>query len=495
MADRKSGPVKPPVIDLTARDATRPGNAGGANPVERGAPAKSSGKPKARPAAAAESGPVPAAEAVAGQAAAPEAKAAPQAEPAAARPAQASTPQPKPAAEAEKPARSPKPAEPPRPTPQAAVPPPPRPQPRLAMPWSAISIAAIGGAVLGVGLTYLLASWISLPNSLPAIADPAPLLAEHEGRVGALESRFTALEATAGDIGGRLGTTTTALEDGLAELRRSIAAVQAAIPSGEVDLSGIESELRALQGRMEAVAAGASSADADALAQSLMRIERSLAATTTRIGQLDQQAAAAGKAIEAVSADLGALKTAVAARNQSIGGADIGPAVKLPLVLSGLEAAFAAGRPYAAELRSLTNILPDLVVPGPVRAAAETGLARPDDLANRFSAALPDILGGRTAAPTGDWTSNALEWAKALLALRPAGEVEGDTPEAVISRLEAAVERRDFVAADALLSRLPGPMHAAAGPLAGEIAAHAEAAQFIAALRAQALAPVAEADP
>lgn len=471
MADRKSGPVKPPVIDLTARDATRPSNASGAKPAERRAPAKSSGKPKASSAAAAEAA---------------------AAEPAA----QASTPRPELATEAEGPAAAPKPAEPPRPKPQPQVPPPPpRRQPRLAMPWSAISIAAIGGAVLGTGLTYLLASWISLPNNQPVIADPAPLLAEHDARVGALESRFTALEETAGGIEGRLETTMTELDAGLAELRRSIAEVQAAIPSSEVDLSGIESELRALEGRVEAVAAGASSADADALARSLMSIERSLASMTTRVGQLDQQVAAADDAIETVSADLASLKAAVASQSLSIGGAEIGPAVKLPLVVSGLEAAFTSGRPYAAELQSLTNILPDLVVPAAVRAAAATGLARPDDLANRLSAALPDILSGRTAAPTGDWTSTALEWAKALLALRPAEETAGDSLEAVVSRLEAAVERRDFVAADELLSRLPEPMRAAAGPLADEVAAHAEAAKFIAALRAQALAPVAEANP
>lgn len=363
------------------------------------------------------------------------------------------------------------------------------------MPWSAISIAAIGGAVLGMGLTYLLASWIALPSSQPAIADPAPLLAEHDERIGTLERRFTTLEGTVGGLEGRLQATIAELDAGLAELRGSIAEVRAAIPSGEVDLSGIESELRALQGRMEAVAAGASSADADALAQSLVGIERSLASMTARVGRLDRQVAAADGAIATVAADLATLKAAVAAQNQSIGGAEIGPAVKLPLVVSGLEAAFAAGRPYAAELQSLTNILPDLVVPGPVRAAAATGLARPDDLANRFFAALPGILSGRTAAPSGDWTSNALEWAKALLALRPAEEMAGDTPEAVVSRLEAAVERRDFVAADALLSRLPEPMRAAAGALAGELAAHAEAANFIAALRAQALAPAAEANP
>jgi hypothetical protein len=100
---------------------------------------------------------------------------------------------------------------------------------------------------------------------------------------------------------------------------------------------------------------------------------------------------------------------------------------------------------------------------------------------------VPDILAGRTAESTGDWGQDALEWAKALLALRPAEEIEGDTPEAIVSRLEGAVSRHEFEAATALLVQLPEPMQAAAGDLGAAIASHAAAQSFVAGLRAQAL--------
>ena len=168
--------------------------------------------------------------------------------------------------------------------------------------------------------------------------------------------------------------------------------------------------------------------------------------------------------------------------------------MKLPLVVSGLETAFAAGRAYTAELDSLRALLPNLAVPEPVATAAETGLQRPDAIAVDFRTAVPAILAGRTAQSTGDWGKDAIEWAKALLALRPAGEMEGNSPEAIVSRLEAAVERHDFVAA-ALLDSLPEPMQAAAGDVATSIRTHASADGFIAGLRAQALAPATEATP
>jgi hypothetical protein len=475
MADRKSGPVKPPVIDLTARDATR-STAEEARQPERRPAAKPSAKPKAGAA-------------VSSQAASSAAASAASAEPAkpADRPAPAST---EPAAEAENPADASRPAA------QAPLPPP-RPQARLAMPWSAISIAAVAGALLGTGLTYLMGSWIALPSKAPVIADPAPQLAEQGERISGIEERFAAVEEAAMDTQVSLDATIAQFDGGFAELRQSVAELRAAMPTvPAVDLSGIEAELRTLEGRVEAVAAGASSADADALAQNLVGIEQALASLTTRMSGIDQQISATDTAIEGFAADLAAAKAAIAAQNQSIGGADIGPAVKLPLVVSGLETAFAAGRPYAAELTSLITILPDVEVPAAVAAAAAAGLSRPDQVIGRFNAQLPDILGGRTATATGDWSRDALEWAKALLALRPAGELEGDTPEAVMSRLEAAMQRRDFVAAAALLGQLPEPMRNAAGPLADEIDALAEAEGFIARLRAQALSPVAaEASP
>ncbi len=73
------------------------------------------------------------------------------------------------------------------------------------------------------------------------------------------------------------------------------------------------------------------------------------------------------------------------------------------------------------------------------------------------------------------------------MALRPAEEIAGDTPEAVVSRLEGAVKRHDFASAATLLAQLPQPMQAAAGELGAAIAAHAAADTFLAGLRAQAL--------
>jgi len=88
---------------------------------------------------------------------------------------------------------------------------------------------------------------------------------------------------------------------------------------------------------------------------------------------------------------------------------------------------------------------------------------------------------------SGDWVQNSLDWAKSLLALRPAEEQEGDSPEAIASRLEGAMTRHDYAAASALLAQLPAPMQQAAGPVAPAIIAHADADRLVTDLRARAL--------
>jgi hypothetical protein len=435
MAERKSGPVKPPVIDLTAKPATRrsaaPERAAAGEPAAKASKAdtKPDPKPLEPPAVATD----PGADSV------------------------ADTPRP---------------------------PPPPRPQARLAMPWSAISIAAVAGAILGTILTYLAVSFIALPEQGPAIADPAPRLAAQEAAIADLTARLAAAEQAAQATQASAETAASGLRSDLDVLQRQVAAIPA---PATVDLTPLEQQVAGIEDRIDAIGAGASGADATALAQTIAGLESGLGEVRETLGALTQRTTAAEQSLASLRGELDATKSAVAAQTSMIGSSDIGPAVRLPLIVSGIESAFANGRPYSAELSGLVTLLPDLAVPEPISAAAPVGLPRPDAVATAFTERVPDILAGRAAQGSGDLTQDAIDWAKGLLALRPVDETEGSTPEAIVSRLEAAVARRDFVGAAALLDQLPAPMQAGAGATAIQIRTLAAADGFIAMLRARAL--------
>ena len=352
--------------------------------------------------------------------------------------------------------------------PESTMPEPPRPAPAAAeapRPGFAFG-AALAGGILGLAAAYGLA-WFGYWPSAPVAPPPAdPRLAQFASAIPELE------------------TVTRTTQSELATLTQRLGALESTPPdapaAAPVDLSGVETDIAALAARIDRLAATPSAATTDSAEVDGLRED--VAALTTR---LDEIAARLGT----TEAGLTRLDTSVSATAATLADqpGQIGAVLQLPLILSSLESAFATGRPYAAELAALRGAMPGTNVPASLVNAADTGLARPDMIATRFAEVLPAMLAGRPAAPDAQWQDGALDWLASAIALRPTGEIEGDTPEAVMSRLEGAIARRDFLAADTLLTALPPPMRAAADDVPALVAAQAEAARFLTALRTSAL--------
>lgn len=278
----------------------------------------------------------------------------------------------------------------------------------------------------------------------------------------------------------------------IAELSGEIEAMRAAVaalqPAPAADFGPIEAELQGLDARVAAIATGASSADAEAISASLAALQGDLAALGQSVAGFGGRIAALEAGATALAADLEAAKTTFSRPLFVAGDAAGTAALRLPILLTTLEAAFAAGTPYAAELLDLIAIQPDAAVPQVVADRAGNGLLSHQAIGTTLAAAVPDILAVRPLAPDAGWQDTALDWLKTLLAARPSGEVAGEAADAVVSQLEAAVARNDFAAAALLFAKLPEAMRLAAGDLVGEIEAQGAAAAFLAELRASILA-------
>ena len=347
--------------------------------------------------------------------------------------------------------------------------------------WPLLGGVAVGGAVLGTILTYLLANALPLPSNGPAVPDLTPELTAQGEKLDALSGAVTSIQQTSTRTQVSLDATIAQLDAGLAAVNQSIADVAASIPepSAPVDLAPLETQLRTLKAQVDAIAAGASGADAGVIAESIASLETGISSLTTRLNGVDAT-------VSSLRTDLDAARTALSQHIDAALPNEVGPALKLPLILSGLEGAFATGKPFQQELDALHVVLPDFAIPATLTASAATGLIRPDTLYARFETALPDILGARDTT-NADWTQSAVDWAKSLLALRPADEIDGDSPEAIVSRLEGAMERRDYSGALALIDALPPAMRAEATLVSADIRTHAEADKLVADLRARAL--------
>ncbi len=410
MADRTSGPVKPPVIDLTARSA--------------------SARPESRPE--------------------PEAHAAPgETAPGMGR--------------------------------QTDAPPPFR-MSFAGANWPLLGGAAVAGAVLGTILTYLLATLLPLPShEQPMPPDLSAAVAAQASRLDTLEAGTTDLQNAGKKTQVSLDATIAQLDGDMTTANKAIADLKASIPTAApaVDLTPLETELKTLKSQVDAIAAGASGADAGAIAQNIADLETGMTSLTTRLNGVDST-------VTALRTDLDATRKTLTDHINAALPNEVGPALKLPLILSGLESAFASGKPFDKELASLRTVVPDMSIDASLAAAAPSGLSRPDQLMQQFETTLPDILAARDTTGN-DWASNALDWAKSLLALRPAEEEQGDSPEAVASRLEGAMTRRDYAAASALIAQLPAHMQTAAAPVSTDIATHAAADKLVTDLRTRAL--------
>jgi hypothetical protein len=376
--------------------------------------------------------------------------------------------------------------EPDKPAANDAAPPPRRPE--LAAPlrdpapnWPLLGGVAVGGAVLGVILTYAAAYVLPLPSHFTPPPDLTPTVTAQGQQLADLSTRLADLGAQTTKTQASLGATVAQLSSGLADTTKQIADLKAAIPPATpaVDLTPLTTELTTLKAQVDALAAGAPGTDAGAIAKSLAELQTGVGALTTRLNGIDTT-------IGGLRTDLDAARKTLTDHINAANPSEVGPALKLPLILSGLETAFASGKPFQQELDALADVVPGASVPDALKAAAGTGLSRPDTLMQKFEATLPQILAAREVN-SADWTANAVDWAKSLLALRPAEEQQGDSPDAVASRLEGAMSRNDYVAATALLAQLPAKMQQAAAPVAPDIAAHAAADQLLLDLRAQAL--------
>ncbi len=457
MATRKSGPVKPPVLDLSAKK-TGPKPAPVKTAPAKTAPAKTAGKPSGETTTSGKT----------------------------------STP-----------------ASPDAAAPSSSH----RLKPLFGWPLLA---GALAGGVLGVVLTLaVLASGILQPwlftaqeAQFAALDDRVGINREQitEGLVGyaALDEKVSGLDAQVSGFNQTLERQAIRFQAQLDDLSsryrglsETVAGLQeltdlpAPADTG-FDPGPLESQIGLLNARIDAMAAGASTPDASKLASDLAVMRDQLAAQSEKLTELADRletiagpVAALGASLDSNSQALdqnklqiaensrlaGELATKIAELPASINSQGLAPdALQLPLALMGMETALQRGRPFALELASLKSLLPGLAVDENLFAVAQTALLRPDQLVDGFERQFPAVLGARPAKPDAGWQQVLWDRLVALVALRPTTEADLTGIDAIVVGVENAVNRRDFAAAAAAIAQLPAPMRAELGELSQAIA-------------------------
>lgn len=294
----------------------------------------------------------------------------------------------------------------------------PEPPPREATqpPRSGPALPAMVAAGIFGGLVALAgAGSMQYAGYLPAIAPPAAAPADTSG----LSAEIETLKSQIAGLSSAPAATDPRLEERLAALEGSVASQAAAAP----DAAALDELRQKLTQADEAIAAlkGEIAGNASALGE-----------TETR---LSQRLAAAEKKLDAPRTDVEMAKA---------------------IALTALKSATERGGPFMAELDALASISPDDPAVAGLRPHAATGVASRAELVRKFGDVADTILAAiHQPDPNEGIGQRLLSSALSVVKVRPVGNVEGATPEAILARMEDKLQNGDLKGAALEWESLP----------------------------------------
>lgn len=208
------------------------------------------------------------------------------------------------------------------------------------------------------------------------------------------------------------------------------------------DLTGLTEQIKALEARIAALESRpAGGGDASALQEMQSQIDALKAAPVAEIDTAAVEKVMAEA--EASAAKIKADAEATAAKAST------------KLALSQLQAALDSGAPFAASLPAFGD------VPAVLTQNAESGLPTLMSLTDSFPEAARAAIDAALRADMGEsWSDRATNFLRTQTGARSTDPREGNDPDAVLSRAEAALRAGDLKAALDEISALPAPAQA-----------------------------------
>jgi hypothetical protein len=341
------------------------------------------------------------------------------------------------------------PPDPPR-GPDPARPPPP---PQVVVRRGGLFPALLGGAIAAVG-GFALAHFDVF--GLRPMQDPAELAGLSQ-QVADLQSRLSGLDKLGGDLAA-LNDRLTKLESApetpppdlsrLDDLDQRLAAIEAMPADGAASTAAVTAKLAELERRLAEAPQGASP-----------ELQQQLDAALARLNEAE--ATATARAEEAATA------AAAAERTRK---------------LDALSARLSSGEAFGAELQALD----DSALSKALSPLAETGVPTLAQLQASFPDAAREALRiAREADAEGGWGERFLDFLASQSGARPLTPLEGDTPEAILSRTEFVLSEGRVAEAIAEAQGLAPPVKAALDPWLVQAEAHVAATTALQAVRGE----------
>jgi len=120
-------------------------------------------------------------------------------------------------------------------------------------------------------------------------------------------------------------------------------------------------------------------------------------------------------------------------------------AVAQAIAAAALKAAIDRGGPFTAELDTFAGVAPDDPAVNDLRNFAETGVPSRAELIRQVSDVATSAIGAvNQPSPDQSWSDRLMSSAKSLVSVRPVGNIEGESVEAIAARMEDKVKNGDL---------------------------------------------------
>ncbi|UFW63809.1 hypothetical protein RlegWSM1455_20175 [Rhizobium laguerreae] len=231
--------------------------------------------------------------------------------------------------------------------------------------------------------------------------------------------------------------------DGLKQTVANLAANPASADDGE-----LAKRIAALETVAKAPAAGAptDSGNVEALNQKIAELT----------GQVDQLRSTLAQSSEQQTTNRADIAKRLEEAEKKLNEPREDVAVARAIAAAALKAAIDRGGPFLAELDTFAGVAPDDPAVADLRAFAETGVPSRTELVSE----VPDVATAIVEAvnqpdPNQSWSDRLMSSAKSLVTVRPVGNIEGESVEAIAARMEEKVKNGDLPGASAEWNNLP----------------------------------------
>ncbi len=230
-------------------------------------------------------------------------------------------------------------------------------------------------------------------------------------------------------------------------------------PAAAVDIAPLESRLAALEQAAQAPS-GTNAPDVTSLEAQIANLTKEIAALKTDLADARQSA-------DAAKAELaGRIDQAEQKLNEPVNDIEMAKAV----AVTALKTAIDRGGPFLAELDALRSIAPEDAAVKDLAEDAATGVATRTELRSTFPATATAMLDAlHQPDPNEGIFARLFSSAMSGIRVRPVGSVEGDTPEAVIARIEDKLNNGDLKGASLEWENLPEAANAAGQDFKGKL--------------------------